>query len=92
MALIEKDDLNSQPKQPVQDLELDLSGGFSLCVCCNEPLHSIDKQDVADLLPPYVLLTQAKFFECPGCRRVCWPRIHWANMKSELSQVSQEAL
>jgi len=92
VALIEKDDLRSQLKQLVQDLELDLSGGFSLCVCSNEPLHSIDKQDVADLLPPYVLLTQPKFFECPECRRVYWPGTHWANMKSELSQVSQEAL
>ena len=92
VALIEKDDLRSQLKQLVQDLELDLSGGFSLCVCCNESLHSIDKQDVTDLLPPYVLLTQPKFFECPECRRVYWPGTHWANMKSELSQVSQEAL
>ena len=92
VALIEKDDLRSQLKQLVQDLELDLSGGFSLYVCCNEPLHSIDKQDVVDLLPPYVLLTQPKFFECPECRRVYWPGTHWANMKSELSQVSQEAL
>ena len=92
VALIEKDDLRSQLKQLVQDLELDLSGGFSLCVYCNEPLHSIDKQDVADLLPPYVLLTQAKFFECPECRRFYWPGTHWANMESELSQVSQEAL
>ena len=92
VALIEKDDLRSQLKQLVQDLELDLSGGFSLCVCCNEPLHSIDKQDVADLLPPYVLLTPPKLFECPECRRVYWPGTHWANMKSELSQVYQEAL
>ena len=61
VALIEKDDLRSQLKQLVQDLELNLSGGFSLCVCCNEPLHSIAKQDVAALLPPYVLLTQPSF-------------------------------
>ncbi len=92
VALIEKDDLRGQLKQLVQDLELDLSGGFSLCVCCNEPLHSIDKQDVGDLLPPNVLLTPPKFFKCPECRRVYWPGTHWANMKSELSQVYQEAL
>lgn len=30
VTLIEKDDLRSQLKQLVQDLELDLSGGFSL--------------------------------------------------------------
>jgi hypothetical protein len=92
VALTEKDDLRSQLKQLLQDLELDLSGGFSLCVCCNEPLHSIDKQDVVDLLPPYVLLTQPKFCECLECRRVYWLGTHWTNMKTELSQVPQEAL
>lgn len=92
VALVEKDDLRGQLTQLVRDLELDLSGGFSLCVCCNEPLYPIDKQDVADRLPPYVLLTQPKFFQCPECRRVYWPGTHLANMKSELSQVYQEAL
>ena len=92
VAIIEKDDLRSQLKQLIQGLELDLSGGFSLCVCCNEPLHSIDKQDVADLLPPYVLLTQPKFCECLECRQVYWLGIHWTNMKTELFQVPQEAL
>jgi uncharacterized protein with PIN domain len=92
VELIEKDDLRGQLKQLVRDLELDLSDGFSLCVCCNEPLHPIDKQEVADRLPPYVLQTQPKFFECGKCDRIYWPGTHWANMKSELSQVYQEAL
>ena len=42
VELIEKDDLRSQLKQLVWNSELDLSSGFSLCVCCNEPLHPID--------------------------------------------------
>ena len=55
----------------------------SLCVCCNEPLHPIDNQDVSDRLPLYVLMTQPKFFECPECHRAYWPGTHWANKKSE---------
>ena len=88
---IEKDDLRSQLRQVVRDLNLNLSGGFSRCVRCNEPLRPIAKQDVADRLPPYVLLTQPKFFECQECCRVYWPGTHWTNMMSELSHVSQEA-
>ncbi len=91
VALIEKDDLRSQLSQLVRDLGLNLSGGFSRCVLCNEPLLAIAKGDVAERLPPYVLLTQTKCLECQVCRRVFWPGTHWTNMMSELSQVYQEA-
>ena len=57
----------------------------------NEPLRPVAKRDVAERLPPYVLLNQAKFLECQVCRRVYWPGTHWTNMMSELSQVYQEA-
>ena len=91
VALIEKDDLRSQLSQLVRDLGLNLSGGFSRCVLCNEPLRPIAKRDVTERLPPYVLLTQTKFLECQVCRRVYWPGTHWTNMMSELSQVYREA-
>ena len=91
VALIEKDDLHSQLSQLVRDLDLNLSKGFSRCVLCNEPLRPIAKVDVADRLPPYVLLTQTKFFECQVCHRIYWQGTHWTNMMSELSQVYQEA-
>ena len=91
VVLIEKDDLRSQLKQLVRDLDLNLSGGFSRCVRCNDLLRPIAKRDVAERLPPYVLLTHAKFLECQECRRVYWPGTHWTNMMSELSQVYQEA-
>ena len=91
VVCIEKDDLRSQLRQLVCDLRLDLTGGFSRCVRCNEPLHPVAKQDVAHRLPPYVLRTQPEFFECLACRRVYWPGTHWTNMMSELSQVYQEA-
>jgi len=91
VVCIEKDDLRSQLRQLVCDLRLDLTGGFSRCVRCNEPLHPVAKQDVAHRLPPYVLRTQPEFFEWLACRRVYWPGTHWTNMMSELSQVYQEA-
>ena len=90
-TLIEKDDLRSQLRQLVRDLELDLPSGFSRCVRRNEPLRPIVKQDFVDRLPTYVVLTQPKFFECQECRRVYWPGTDWTNMMSELSQVYREA-
>ena len=46
-----QDDLRSQLRQLVQDLKLDLAGGFSRCVCCNQLLDSVDTESVADRLP-----------------------------------------
>jgi uncharacterized protein with PIN domain len=88
---VEADDLQSQLRQLVRDLKLDLDGGFSRCVRCNEPLNPLDKKDVAGRVPPYVFRNHRKFMECSGCRRLYWRGTHWAKMVAELDQVCQEA-
>ena len=87
---IEKDDLPSQLKQLVTELKLDLAGGFSRCVCCNQMLHPRLKQDLAQRLPPYVFQTHSQFMECPQCHRLYWRGTHWNNMVSELESLHQE--
>ena len=84
------DDLLGQLRQLVRELGLKPGGGFSRCVRCNEPLRAVAKDDVAHRLPSYVRLTQSKFMQCPGCRRVYWRGTHWSNMVSELQQVYEE--
>ncbi len=91
MVQVEADDLRSQLRQLVRDLKLGLDGGFSRCVLCNEPLHRLDKKDVAGRVPPYVFRNHCMFMECPGCRRLYWRGTHWSKMVSELEQVYQEA-
>ena len=87
---IENDDLRSQLKQLVTELKLDLAGGFSRCVRCNQVLQPKLKQDVARRLPPYVFQTHSQFMECPQCRRLYWRGTHWTNMMSELERLRQE--
>ena len=84
------DDLRGQLRQLVRDLKLDLNGGFSRCVRCNELLASVTKDDVSGRVPPYVFSTHENFMECLECRRVYWRGSHWAGMLSELRQIYQE--
>lgn len=81
------DDLSSQLRQLVVDLGLDLKSGFSRCMCCNELLQPVEKNSVADRLPPYVYQNHRQFTECSRCRRIYWRGTHWSGMMSQLSQV-----
>ena len=81
------DDLWSQLRQLVEDLKLDLKGGFSRCVRCNELLQRVEKDNVADRLPPYVFHNHSDFMECSLCLRLYWRGTHWSGMMSQLSQV-----
>ena len=87
---IKDDDLRGQLRQLVGELNLDVTGGFSRCVLCNQGLDSIAKADAAERLPPYVLQTQSHFMECPQCLRLYWRGTHWSNMRSELDRALAE--
>ena len=89
---ISQDDLLSQLRQLVQELKLDLAGGFSRCVCCNELLNPVDKECVADRLHLYVFENHQIFMECPQCKRIYWRGTHWSGMMSQLNQAYQEAV
>ena len=90
VLLIVDDDLRSQLRQLVKDLKLDLNGGFSRCMRCNERLASVTKDAASGRVPPYVYSTHQNFMECPKCHRVYWRGTHWAGMLSELRQIYQE--
>ena len=87
LVRIEDDNLRSQLRQLVRELQLDLTGGFSRCVRCNQVLNAVAKKDVAERLPPYVFQSQFQFMECPECSRLYWRGTHWSNMVAELDQV-----
>jgi uncharacterized protein with PIN domain len=57
---------------------------FRLCLRCNEPLESVDKSLVAELLPPRVAEVHHEFRRCPSCGRVYWRGTHWENMRASL--------
>jgi len=54
---------------------------FTRCSECNEPLVSIAKDEVRDLVPQYVCEKNTIFFQCPACSRIYWPGTHVSKME-----------
>jgi hypothetical protein len=87
LVLIRDDDVRSQLRQVVRTLNLKLSKPFSLCIECNQPLLPRTREEVKELVPPYVFQTQTQYMQCPSCQRIYWRGTHWQRMKRELERL-----
>jgi uncharacterized protein with PIN domain len=85
--LIQSDDVKEQLRQVVRMMRLDQKRKFSRCVECNEPLVPKRKDEVQQLVPPYVFKTQSNYYQCPNCQRVYWRATHWQRMNRELEVI-----
>ena len=86
-VLIQSDNPEQQMQQVVETLGLDCRfGPFTVCLECNQPLEERDRQQVKDLVPPYVFQTQSQYVQCPACHRVYWKGTHWQAMTGELER------
>ena len=84
--LVKSDYPREQFKQVVKEFGLRVDGRlFTRCLVCNQELVSVRKEDVRDKVPAYTYLTQARFYECPGCERVYWPGTHKDSMVELIS-------
>lgn len=84
---IEDDNPKVQLRQVVDVLNLDCQfRPFSLCLECNEKLVERGRDEVRDLVPPYVFKTQSQYMQCPLCHRVYWRGTHWQAMSKELEE------
>jgi uncharacterized protein with PIN domain/sulfur carrier protein ThiS len=59
-----------------------LAEPFTRCLACNTPLGEVEKEAVADRLPPSVRDRHQDFLECPSCRRVYWKGTHYQRMNA----------
>lgn len=91
VVFIEDDDPKAQLRQIVTELALDYSKPFSLCLECNEPLVARSKEEVHNLVPPYVFKTQDQYMQCPICHRIYWRGTHWQAMTKELQKICERA-
>jgi len=83
--LIQGDEPEQQMRQVIETLNLDCQfRPFALCLECNQPLRQRSKQQVEDLVPPYVFRTQSQYMECPACHRIYWRGTHWQAMTERL--------
>jgi uncharacterized protein with PIN domain len=85
--LIDSDQPERQIHQVIDTLGLDSHfKPFSLCLECNQALVERSKDEVAELVPPYVFKTQNQFMQCPNCRRIYWRGTHWREMTKKLEK------
>jgi uncharacterized protein with PIN domain len=95
VLLVEDDDPLEQLKKIIvnQSLTIDPSGLFSRCSRCNEICRTVDKDQVAEKLFPYILKTQDIIKECPSCKRFYWQGSHYKNIIIKLrSAIPLDAL
>ena len=89
IVLIQKDDPKEQLRQVVEELKLDCRlKQFTRCLECNQSLVPRSKEEVQELVPPYVFRTQTQYMQCPACLRVYWRGTHWQRMKRELEGIA----
>ena len=87
--LTSEDDPKEQMRQVITEMKLDREREFTLCLECNVPLVPRSKDEVQDLVPPYVFKTQSQYYQCPGCRRIYWRGTHWEHMNRELEMLME---
>jgi uncharacterized protein with PIN domain len=89
--LIKSDSLELQTRQVMETLKLDYkSKAFSLCLECNQPLEVKTKEQVKDLVPPYVFKTNDQYVQCPACHRIYWKGTHWQAMMKRLEKLGAD--
>jgi len=88
--LIKSDQPEQQMHQVITTLNLDCQfRPFAICLECNQPLVERSKQQVKDLVPPYVFQTQSQYMECPVCHRIYWRGTHWQAMTRRLNRFAE---
>jgi uncharacterized protein len=92
VILIESEKVKEQLRQVVKELKLaNEIKPFTLCLECNQPLVPSEKEDVKELVPPYIFQTQTQYMQCPACNRVYWRGTHWQRMSRELEKIVSES-
>jgi uncharacterized protein len=91
VILSRDDDPKKQLLQVTKELDLDWRGTeFTRCMECNRRLVPRSREEVKDLVPPYVFRTQSRYMQCPTCSRVYWHGTHWQRMKESLEEIRAE--
>ncbi len=91
--LIRSEDPAAQLLEVVRRFQLQgLFRPFSRCLRCNDPLVSVDQNQVRTLLPPRVRDAQTEFHRCPSCRRVYWPGTHQDRMRAFINRLLEASI
>ncbi len=89
IVLLKTDEPEAQIKQVISSLKLGSRHPFSRCLECNHLLVEKTKDEIKELVPPYVYQTQNQYMQCPNCHRVYWRGTHWQAMVKRLEALSK---
>jgi uncharacterized protein len=79
---ITNNDIRTQLQQVLAAFPSDMiSQPLTRCSECNEPLVTISRKKVKDLVPVYVYETHETFLQCLTCKRVYWMGTHVERMR-----------
>lgn len=90
-VLVENDQVQAQLYQVINVLQLVAEiRPFSRCIECNCLLIPKAKEEVGELVPPYVFCTKMHYMQCPQCCRIYWRGTHWERMSNELEKITKD--
>jgi len=58
---------------------------FTRCIDCNQPVETVSRDEVADLVPEYISNVHTEFSRCPECKKILWPGTHRDNMEESIA-------
>ncbi|MDB6026521.1 MAG: hypothetical protein JWM68_2744 [Verrucomicrobiales bacterium] len=62
------------------------------CMSCGGSLYQVDKEIVADRIPPRTALWLDEYFECGECHQIFWRGTHWKRITEELTRLRNVSL
>lgn len=84
-----------RPQAQLQEIvaRFDLFGArrpFTRCMHCNGLIQPIDKDAVAERLPPRTRAYYHEFLHCPACGRIYWKGSHYLRMQQLIDTLESE--
>jgi len=87
-VLITTEDLEDQLGEVFTKLALTIQQNHFLKICsvCNQWLKKVDRQEVQDQVPAYILETHQAFYICETCKKIYWRGTHVEQIEKILRQ------
>jgi uncharacterized protein len=81
LYLVKGNDVGSQLREVIDysSLKIEMEKMFQICLKCNEKLIPKGKEDVRDLVPPFVFETCDEYKWCRRCCHIYWMGTHQRN-------------
>jgi uncharacterized protein len=88
LYLVAGKDIATQLREVLDSFSLPINQDtmFTICLKCNEKLITVTKDDVRDLVPPYVWENCTGYTKCTKCLSIYWAGTHQRNARQSLDK------